>query len=143
VHPPETTAADELRERLARLRETPAYRHYERVRGEVLRMKQAEAGDRPSSYWQEDLANVEYMFDASPLVIERLRHHAQHVTGVRPYEYRSGADERRALLAEKLAALREVGGDDLLCRSRRFWGVRVRDRRGAHQRRHAEVLKRR
>jgi hypothetical protein len=113
----ERAAADaQLRARLERLREGPAYRHYERVRAEVLRMKTAEPtpGDRPSDYWQEELENIEYMLDASPLVIERLRHHTLHVTGVRPYDYRSGADEKRGLLAEKLAALHELGGDDLL-----------------------------
>jgi hypothetical protein len=107
----------QLRERLERLRDSPAYRHYERVRAEVLRMKTVEAEqqeDRPSTYWREELANIEYLLDASPLVIERLRHHAQHVTGVRPYDHRSGADEKRGLFAEKLAALRELGGDDLL-----------------------------
>jgi hypothetical protein len=111
------TAERQLRERLECLRDSPAYRHYERVRAEVLRMKTAEAEaeeDRPSAYWREELANIEYMLDASPLVIERLRHHTLHVTGVRPYDYRSGADEKRELLAEKLAALREIGGDDLL-----------------------------
>jgi hypothetical protein len=110
------TAEEHLRNRVERLRQTSPYRHYERARSEVLRMKDSEAelGDRPSAYWREELANFEYMLDASPLVIERLRHHTLHVTGVRPYDYRSGADEKRELLAEKLAVLRELGGDDLL-----------------------------
>jgi hypothetical protein len=111
-----STPEEHLRERLARLRQGTAYRHYERVRAEVMRMKTsvAEADWQPSAYWQEELANVEYLLDASPLVIERLRHHTLHVTGVRPYDYRSGAEEKRALLAEKLAVLRELDGADLL-----------------------------
>jgi hypothetical protein len=111
------TAERELHDRLERLRGSEPFRHYARVRAEVLRMKTAEAErdeSRPSAYWREELANVEYLLDASPLVIERLRHHTYHVTGIRPYDYRSGADERGELLAEKLVALRELGGDALL-----------------------------
>ena len=46
--------------------------------GETLAASDADA---PSSYWQEELANFEYMLDASPLIIEKLRHHTHHITG--------------------------------------------------------------
>jgi hypothetical protein len=108
-------AAEQLERRLERLRQSAPNRAYEEVRRQVLLMKDAEsAAAEPSTYWREELRSIEYMLDASPLVIERLRHHAYHVTGVRPYDYRSGADEKRQLFVEKLSALRELDGEDLL-----------------------------
>jgi hypothetical protein len=76
-------------------------------------MKEHEpSGARPSRYWVEELASLEYLFDASPLVVERLRHHSYLVTGLRAYDYRSGKDPKP--LANKLAALVKKGGRDLL-----------------------------
>ena len=71
---------------------------------------------RPSRahYWQEELAGFEYMLDASPLIIEKLRHHTYHATGLKVYDYRTHKDKARALLARKLEALIEVGRRDLL-----------------------------
>jgi hypothetical protein len=108
-------AGDRLAQRLERLRLEPAYMNYQRVREEVFRMKDAEhaTGSEPSAYWREELGNFEYMLDASPLIVEKLRHHSYHVTGLRVYDYRSHAHERQAGIEEKLAALRSVGGDGL------------------------------
>jgi hypothetical protein len=102
--------------RVEALANTASYRAWLAVRDEVLRLKAAEAGDggEPSAYWQEELANFEYMLDASPLVVDRLRQHTFHVTGVRVYDYRSERHTDRTRMAAKLAALRELGGDDLL-----------------------------
>lgn len=103
-------------ERIETLRGGDPYRAYLHVREEVLRMlsDQREATVRPSAYWREELSGFEYMLDASPLVIEKLRHHTYHVTGLRVYDYRSGQDKRRAALARKLDALRAVGDESLL-----------------------------
>ena len=109
------SASELLSERLARLRDERAYRNYERVRGEVLCMKTAESAtaDRPSAYWRDELANFDYMLDASPLIVEKLRHHMFHITGVRAYEYRSGANRLREGVVDKLSALRELDRNDL------------------------------
>jgi len=109
-----------LDSRLDELRATASYRAYERVRDWLLRMQDLNdgtgaGGDTPSAYWREELAGFEYLLDASPLVIEKLRHHTYHITGLRPYEYRSNQDRGRSRLAKKLAALQEVAGrTDLL-----------------------------
>src|SRR5687768_8616440 len=68
----------------------------------------------PSEYWREELSGFDYLLDASPLIVERLREHTHHITGLRPYDYRGGQPARRAALAAKLGALREAGRDDLL-----------------------------
>jgi putative sugar O-methyltransferase len=109
------SAAFALQSRLAALRRTPQWEHYERARGAVLRMRDLADDASPSAYWDEELAGFEYLLDASPLVIERLRQHTFHVTGLRHYEYRTGSESRRRALAAKLEALiAEAGGVDLL-----------------------------
>jgi putative sugar O-methyltransferase len=109
--------AEELQDRIDRSRASAAFRTYLAVREEVLRLKDEERRLRPagpSAYWREELANFEYMLDASPLVVEKLRHHTFHVTGIRVYEYRSNREHDRARMAAKLEALHALGGDHLL-----------------------------
>jgi hypothetical protein len=112
---PRLSAGERLEQRLERLRSDRPYANYERVRQEVLRMKDAKsaAWSEPTAYWREELRNFEYMLDASPLIIEKLRQHTYHVTGIRVYEYRSHADRLREGIEVKLAALRSLGGDEL------------------------------
>ena len=98
--------------------EQAAYENYLRARGEVLRMKAAgasAAGEAaPSRYWTEELTYIDYMIEASPLVIRKLRQHAFHITGLRPYEYRSFAN-RQTYFERRMQALASLGGGtDLL-----------------------------
>ena len=95
-----------------------AFAAYQRVRDEVLRMKAASASDRgewaPSDYWNEELSTIDYMSEASPLIVRKLRHHAFHITGLRPYDYREYAD-RQVHFERRLDALADLaGGRDLL-----------------------------
>ena len=101
-----------LGRRLTEIRATPAWAAYERVRRWLL-----DGGGGsvvPSDYWAEELAALEYLLDASPLVVDRLRHHTYTVTGLRPYDYRAGKDRARERMAAKLEALVELGGEELL-----------------------------
>lgn len=109
------TPARTLRERIAALRESPAFRNYEHVRDRVLAMKavvEASPEYRPSAYWQEELANFEYMFDATPLIVDRLRHHTYHITGVWIHDYRTHRVQGRRF-EKKLRALAAQGSMDL------------------------------
>ncbi|SME99096.1 putative sugar O-methyltransferase [Tistlia consotensis] len=109
------SAAERLAARLAALRESAAFRNYLEVRDAVLRLKdQAGTAGEPSRYWQEELAGFEYLLDASPLVVEKLLHHSYHLTGLKVYDYRSGKEAAQRQFEEKLAALIELGGRDLL-----------------------------
>ena len=98
-------------------RDGQAYQAYQRAREAVLRMKQAGRVDGaldPSAYWRGELENIDYLIEASPLIVRKLRHHSFHVTGIRPYDYRSKGDGRREYFEARLKALRELGGDALL-----------------------------
>jgi hypothetical protein len=103
-----------LRRRIDELARGPAYQAYVEAREAVLRMQALTNGEGPSAYWREELAGFEYMLDASPLLIDKLRHHTFHVTGLKTYDYRTGKDEMRVRLAEKLRMLRECGDPTLL-----------------------------
>ncbi len=115
----------------------PEYQAYLRAREAVLQMKarspeglrhtdklgQGFSDERvgqdfslanPSLYWAEELENIDYMIDASPLIVRKLRHHAFHITGLRPYDYRDKGDGRREHFQARLRALRQLGGDALL-----------------------------
>jgi hypothetical protein len=108
--------ATELRSRIDALSTGSAYRNYLTVRDRVLEMldrSPASGIDRPSGYWREELAGFEYMLDASPLIIDKLRHHTYHLTGLKVYDYRTGKDEYERQLREKLDTLLEVGREEL------------------------------
>ena len=105
-----------LEERLTALRGAPAFRNYLHARERVLEMRARIAASpeyRPSIYWEEELAAFEYMLDASPLVIEKLRQHTHWITGLRAYDYRSQKTRAKAKFGEKLNALRDIGSPDL------------------------------
>ena len=95
--------------------EQHAWEAYGRVREAVLRMKGAAADDvtAPSAYWNEELANIDYMVDATRLIVRRLRQHAFWITGLRAYEYRTLHDQRHELFEGRMQALLALGGADL------------------------------
>ncbi|MBM3777179.1 MAG: putative sugar O-methyltransferase [Acidimicrobiia bacterium] len=92
---------------------------YAEVRDLVCRIKADDASGEagvasPSAYWAGELGNIDYMIEATPLVVAKLRHHASHITGLRPYDYRVQTDEKRALFEERLRALIRLGGKKLV-----------------------------
>lgn len=105
-----------LEARLAALRAAPGFRNYQVVRERVLDMRARVDADPhyiPSAYWKEELANFEYMLDASPLIIDKLRHHSFHITGLKLHDYRSGQSRKRERFAAKLHALLAQGHPEL------------------------------
>ncbi len=111
--------------RLEALRRAPAYRNYELVRSRVFQMRALEAElphYKPSAYWEEELENFEYLLDASPLVIDKLRHHSLHITGIRVYEYRSNRDRFRMQFLEKLKEMKRIAPPGLLVPESRLLG---------------------
>ena len=95
------------------LRSTPDFQAYLRARDAVLRMKCGGApvdAARPSVYWTEELENIDYLIDASPLIVRKLRHHSFHITGIRPYDYRQKGDTRQEFFAARLHELQALAG---------------------------------
>ncbi|MCB1194713.1 putative sugar O-methyltransferase [bacterium] len=98
-------------------KQTTEYEIYLDVRDQVLKILAEEKNlstASPSEYWREELANFDYMLEASPLIIRKLRHHTFHVTGLRVYEYRTNQHERKKALEDRLNKLKEIGGKHLI-----------------------------
>src|SRR5262245_27396050 len=111
-----SSPAQLLQERVAALRHTPGFRNYQYVLERVLEMRaqvEADPNYKPSAYWKEELENFEYMLDPSPLIIDKLRAHSFHITGLHVHDYRSGRDRKQALYADKLHALQAQGKPEL------------------------------
>jgi hypothetical protein len=102
------TAGSRLRESIEKARNSSVFRHYEHVRDLVLAMMDDGAGYASSAYWQQEVEGFDYLFDAGPLVIARLREHGYHLTGLRPYEYREHHAEYARRFASKLRRLKDV-----------------------------------
>lgn len=105
----------ELERSLVQLRDGRAYQGYLDVRASVFAMM--DAWDRspecgPSAYWREEINGFAYLFDASPLLIDRLREQSYHITGLKSYEYRAHHSHRAKPFEDKfkmLAAVDPVG----------------------------------
>jgi hypothetical protein len=91
------------------------YQNYLTVRERVLDMVEEARGrsDQPSDYWSQELAGLDYMLDASPLIVQKLREHCHHLTGLRAYEYRGHHAQQGESFAKKLEALRREDDDGL------------------------------
>lgn len=112
---PSSSFLQQVHARLDVLRQSSGYAAYRHVRDRYAAIKDRESSlpastARPSEYWQEELAGFEYMLDASPLVVDKLRHHTYHITGLRVYDYRTNQSRARERYAAKLAALVEAAG---------------------------------
>jgi putative sugar O-methyltransferase len=107
---------DSLLSAVETARHSEAYRNYLHVRKRVIEMLDMtqKQTDRPSDYWEEELFGFDYMLDASPLIVRKLREHCYHLTGLRSYDYRSHHVHQRDAFAKKLYALRELDDDALL-----------------------------
>ncbi|MDA1093219.1 MAG: putative sugar O-methyltransferase [Acidobacteria bacterium] len=121
------TASHEWDAQLAVRREAFAYKAYERVRRQVLGLmalgrNRRLTGHAPSDYWSGELAKFEYMLDASPLIIEKLRHHTHNLTGLHANHYRQSLDKQRRRFTEKLAALRALDDADVWIPESRLLG---------------------
>ncbi len=106
-----------LAARVRQLQAEPAFANYRRVRKAVLRMMddwaRLDPDGGPSAYWLEETEGFDYLFDASPLVIGRLREHCHHITGIKAYDYRAHHAHQRSDYLRKLALLRTLDPGDL------------------------------
>ncbi len=97
-----------IRSSIRRASVEPIYAYYERSRDLVLGMLDEGTKYGYSDYWREEIAGFDYLFDASPLVVAKLREHTYHITGVTSYEYRGHHAVEAPRFAAKLQRLRDL-----------------------------------
>ncbi len=66
-----------------------------------------------SDYWQQELAGFAYMLDASPLIVDTIRHHSYHLTGLYEYFYRKHHVFKAKPYKEKLDLLKALDRSNL------------------------------
>jgi putative sugar O-methyltransferase len=111
------SAAAAVRARVEEAAASPGYEAYREVRRQVFAMRDrdkraAGAVADPSDYWIEELEQFDYMLDAHPLVVAKLRRHCYHLTGLRPYDYRT--HKASSKVARRKEALEAAGGAELV-----------------------------
>ena len=79
-----------LHQRIENLRTATSYQAYQNVLPRITKYVNdyLESSSEASAYWSEEIAGFEYLFDASPLIIDKLKEHSYHITGVHSYKYR-------------------------------------------------------
>ena len=114
---PEPGFGSRIEARVRRLQADPAFASYLRARAAVFRMMddwaRLDPDGGPSAYWREEIEGFDYLFDASPLVIGRLREHCHHITGLKAYDYRGHHAHVRGDYLRKLELLRTLDPEDL------------------------------
>ncbi len=103
------TFSERLHDGAKAARHSDAWCNYLHVREKVIQMMDETPSPddhRPSDYWTEELSGIDYMFDASPSVIVKLRQHCHHLTGIRAYDYRTHHSHQIERFATKLHMLR-------------------------------------
>lgn len=105
-------------------REEVCYKNYLMVRDCVLSMLCEDHGgtDLPSHYWEEELVGFDYLMDASPLIVRKLREHSYHITGLKSYEYRRHHAHKADAFRMKFAALKNLDDSDLFIPEARDMG---------------------
>ena len=101
------------------LKYSPEYLNYRHVLDRVRRMMASHSPNsvdihNPSSLWREQFANFDYMVDASPLIIRKLRHHCYHFNGIHVVEYRTNLHSARQAYRKKLRMLQAVDRSGVL-----------------------------
>ena len=109
------TTVERLQDEIKQAADSIGYQNYLRARQEVLKMQDNALREEKgaSTYWEEELAGFGYMLDASPLIIEKLRHHCYHITGLYEYTYRKHHAHAAKPFAAKLALLKKEDRNNL------------------------------
>ncbi len=99
------------------LRESLGYQNYLRYRPLIGAMidEMFVKSSSASRYWQEEIAGFEYLFDASPVLIDAFRQHCYHLTGIHSYAYRDHHARLKNKIAQKLSMFGKEKGAAGLC----------------------------
>ncbi len=112
-----TDFKSEIAARVQAEKGSAAWANYLKVRDAICVMmddwERLDPEGGPSAYWREEIEGFLYLFDASPLLVSRLREQCYHITGVKSYEYRSHHAHRRTDFVRKYQILRAAGDESL------------------------------
>jgi putative sugar O-methyltransferase len=99
-----------LNEKIEVFRQSRIYKDYLEIRDDVLKILEEveRCNDSPSKYWIEEIEAIDYIFDASPLIVNKLREHTHHITGIKSYEYRDHHAHQAAAFEKKLKLLQQI-----------------------------------
>ncbi len=92
---------------------TEVYKNYQRVLP-FFRELIFNSNSAISDYWLQEINGFEYIFEASPSIINNLRHHCYHITGEFPYGYRDHHDYNAPKFKSKLELLNSILEKDIL-----------------------------
>ena len=101
------------------LKASPEFLNYLYVLDRVQRMMASHSPNfvdihTPSSLWRRGFALSDYMVDASPLIIRKLRHHCYHFNDVHRSDYRPNQEVARQGYVKKLRMLQAVDRSGVL-----------------------------
>ena len=105
--------SEHFAERIRRAAESPYFKEYVKSRDSILSLIDDAPAHTASEYWSQEVAGFEYLFDASPLIVEKFRHHSYHITGVYEYQYRKHHARKSGPYREKLEALSAIDSKSL------------------------------
>ena len=94
-----------------------AYKNYQSFCSKIIEFidkSEINNDDTPSEYWKEELEGFKYMLDASPFIVNKLREHCYHITGVHSYPYREHHSHSSKSFENKLNQLKKVDSNNLL-----------------------------
>lgn len=104
------TFKNHFQKEISKLSESDNYINYTKIRSYIFKMLSVsiKQENKPSHYWEEELQGFQYMLDASPIIIEKLRHHTYHLTGIHEYTYRKHHQHLVKPTATKLKLLQKL-----------------------------------
>jgi hypothetical protein len=113
--PAATDFGSDIAARLEALEASAAWANYLKVRDSIYVMMddwpRLDPSGGPSAYWREEIEGFLYMFDASPLMIGKLREQCYHITSVKSYDYREHHAHKQHDYVRKHGVLKAVDGE--------------------------------
>ena len=115
----------QYKEQLKSYKASLAYKNYKKYCSKIIEfidIGESDKNDNPSEYWKEELDGFKYMLDASPFIVNKIREHCYHITGVHSYPYRKHHSHSSESFKRKLKKLKEVDSSNLFIEESREMG---------------------
>lgn len=80
--------------------------NYEKIKSHLRTLSILDA--TKSRYWEEESSSIEYLLEATPAIIARLRDHTHWLTSIRSYDYKSHHQHKSNAFLPKYFALRQL-----------------------------------